>query len=258
MEENRGPLLLSLVSFLDSLGLRKAAKVLRKDGTAQGLLTGEEELFPGSTLPQVVARGLREKKKRHREAEEEVEAVADPQPCAEELGGKKQKKAKLAEEDGAVAGAPEEPSSGAREKKQKEKKSEGKKKRERQQAESAVGAAEGEAGEEDLAAENGDAEERSRNGERGHKNKQSSVLQRFKRVDESKWVAKIAKEDLKDNSFWNKKADSFAVKAAQDLGKVRGRDFRHEKTKKKRASWKGCGEIPMTVNSIQFDSSDDE
>lgn len=85
----------------------------------------------------------------------------------------------------------------------------------------------------------------------------SAVVNRFKRIDDEKWVESIKKQDLRDNSFWSKKDDSFAVRAAQDLGKVRGRDFRHEKTKKKRASWKGCGEIPMTVNSIQFESDED-
>lgn len=83
------------------------------------------------------------------------------------------------------------------------------------------------------------------------------MVNRFKRIDDEKWVESIKKQDLRDNSFWSKKDDSFAVRAAQDLGKVRGRDFRHEKTKKKRASWKGCGEIPMTVNSIQFESDED-
>eukprot|EP00922_Rhytidocystis_sp_ex-Travisia-forbesii_P064457 GHVS01095778.1.p1 GENE.GHVS01095778.1~~GHVS01095778.1.p1 ORF type:complete len:137 (+),score=25.80 GHVS01095778.1:415-825(+) len=76
----------------------------------------------------------------------------------------------------------------------------------------------------------------------------------FRRVNESEWTDKIENEDLRDNSFWNKRDDEFAVKAASELGKVKGRDFRHEKSKKKRASWKGMGEIPTTVNSICLDS----
>ncbi|KEP62348.1 UNVERIFIED_CONTAM: SRP40, C-terminal domain-containing protein [Hammondia hammondi] len=248
MEADSGPLLLSLVAFLDSLGLRKAAKALRKDGTAQGLLTGEEaELFPGAALPQVVKRGLREKK-RHREHAGET---------AEDSSEKKKKKVALAA--AADADAPE--AAGEREKKQKKNRFEGKTKQ-REQRERETPSADSEETAETTAvvteAENGETDAVAKKAEKGQKNECASVLRRFKRVDESKWVEKIKKEDLKDNSFWNKKDDSFAVKAAHDLGKVRGRDFRHEKTKKKRASWKGCGEIPMTVNSIQFDSSDDE
>lgn len=81
-------------------------------------------------------------------------------------------------------------------------------------------------------------------------------LRRFQRIDESQWTTALPPE-LKDNSFWKKKNDGFAVKAAEQLGKVRGKDFRHEKSKKKKATWKGCGEIPMTVNSIQFASDSD-
>ncbi|PHJ25506.1 c-terminal domain-containing protein [Cystoisospora suis] len=110
---------------------------------------------------------------------------------------------------------------------------------------------------ENLEKEKKNVNSHSSGGKKGN-NSQSSVLNRFKRIDDEKWVESIKKQDLRDNSFWNKKDDSFAVRAAQDLGKVRGRDFRHEKTKKKRASWKGCGEIPMTVNSIQFESSDED
>lgn len=72
----------------------------------------------------------------------------------------------------------------------------------------------------------------------------------FRRVDESKY------SNLTDNSFWNKPADQFATKAAQDLGKVRGRDFRHEKSKKKKASWTGMGVMPSGINSITFEDSD--
>ncbi|KYF41214.1 SRP40, C-terminal domain-containing protein [Toxoplasma gondii ARI] len=251
MDANSGPLLLSLVAFLDSLGLRKAAKALRKDSTAQGLLTGEEaELFPGATLAQVVKRGLREKK-RHREREGEA---AEETQAAAESSEKKKKKVALA----GSADAPE--AAGEREKKQKKNRFEGKTKQ-RAQREETPSADSEEAAEttaEVNETENGETDAFAKKAEKGQKNEHASVLRRFKRVDESKWVEKIKKEDLKDNSFWNKKDDSFAVKAAHDLGKVRGRDFRHEKTKKKRASWKGCGEIPMTVNSIQFDSSDDE
>lgn len=37
---------------------------------------------------------------------------------------------------------------------------------------------------------------------------------------------------------------------------VRGKDFRHEKTKKKRGSYRG-GVIDNAINSIKFDSDDE-
>ena len=61
----------------------------------------------------------------------------------------------------------------------------------------------------------------------------------------------IEKEELKDNSF--KAFDSWGQKANQDLIVTKGKSFRHEKTKKKRGSYRG-GEINVGVNSIKFDS----
>eukprot|EP01071_Lankesteria_metandrocarpae_P001998 Lankesteria_metandrocarpae@DN2014_c0_g1_i1.p1 len=81
--------------------------------------------------------------------------------------------------------------------------------------------------------------------------------QPFRRVRNEEWEDKLVTA-LKDNSYWNKSGDGFSQKAAGDLGQVRGKNFRHEKSKKKRASWKGCGEIDMGVNSVQFDSSDED
>lgn len=53
-------------------------------------------------------------------------------------------------------------------------------------------------------------------------------------------------------------ASGWGYKAQEVLGRVKGRDFRHEKTKKKRGSYRG-GKIDMhQVNSIRFDDSDDE
>ncbi|CDJ62314.1 nucleolar phosphoprotein p130, putative [Eimeria necatrix] len=98
------------------------------------------------------------------------------------------------------------------------------------------------------------AKEEPQDSQKGSKG--AAGFKRFQRIDDTRWTAALPAE-LKDNSFWKKKNDSFAAKAAEQLGRVRGKDFRHEKTKKKRATWKGCGELPMTVNSIQF-ASDSE
>merc|ERR1712043_100894 len=61
----------------------------------------------------------------------------------------------------------------------------------------------------------------------------------------------IENEALKDNSF--KAFDSWGAKANQDLIVTKGKSFRHEKTKKKRGSYRG-GKINVGVNSIRFDS----
>lgn len=69
----------------------------------------------------------------------------------------------------------------------------------------------------------------------------------------------FAHEKLQDNSYWAKDgADvGYGAKAQEVLGQVRGRDFRHEKTKKKRGSYRG-GQIDLQSHSIKFDYSDEE
>lgn len=53
------------------------------------------------------------------------------------------------------------------------------------------------------------------------------------------------------------KGDSWGKRANEELKVVKGKDFRHAKTKKKRGSYKG-GSIDLGVNSIKFHYSDDE
>ncbi|GJR46909.1 nucleolar and coiled-body phosphoprotein 1 isoform X2 [Tanacetum coccineum] len=48
----------------------------------------------------------------------------------------------------------------------------------------------------------------------------------------------------------------YGAKAEEVLGQVRGRDFRHEKTKKKRGSY-GGGQIDLQSHSIKFDYFDE-
>lgn len=62
---------------------------------------------------------------------------------------------------------------------------------------------------------------------------------------------------LQDNSFEAKigARGDWGEKANLDLKHTRGKGFRHEKTKKKRGSYKG-GAINTSVNSIKFDDSD--
>ncbi|KAJ7979387.1 nucleolar and coiled-body phosphoprotein 1-like [Quillaja saponaria] len=72
-------------------------------------------------------------------------------------------------------------------------------------------------------------------------------------------VVEFVDERLKDNSYWAKDgADSgYGAKAQEVLGQVRGRDFRHEKTKKKRGTYRG-GLIDLQSHSIKFNYSDEE
>lgn len=86
----------------------------------------------------------------------------------------------------------------------------------------------------------------------------------FKRVDDEKWRQTIKDSRLLDNThkaknkFGNSVGDSWGDSAAVDMLKVKGKGFRKEMAKKKRASWRGCGELDQGVNSIKFDDSDDE
>jgi hypothetical protein len=49
----------------------------------------------------------------------------------------------------------------------------------------------------------------------------------------------------------------WGFKAQQVLGAVRGKDFRHEKTKKKRGSYKGGNIDPHATFSYKFESDDE-
>lgn len=77
----------------------------------------------------------------------------------------------------------------------------------------------------------------------------------FKRVNEDEWLGKKGSWDNSYVGTFGK--DGWGYKAQEALGKVRGKDFTHEKNKKKRGGYRG-GKIEMGSNSIKFDNSDDE
>ncbi|XP_073290403.1 uncharacterized protein [Primulina huaijiensis] len=91
-----------------------------------------------------------------------------------------------------------------------------------------------------------------------HKNctepKTVNAFQRVK-IDEVKFVD----ERLQDNSYWAKDGaeSGYGAKAQEVLGQVKGRGFRHEKTKKKRGSYRG-GQIDLQSHSIKFNYADDD
>ncbi|KAL8223056.1 hypothetical protein R6Q57_020455 [Mikania cordata] len=81
-----------------------------------------------------------------------------------------------------------------------------------------------------------------------------NAFQRVK-VDE----VEFAHDKLQDDSYWAKDGAEigYGAKAQEVLGQVRGRDFRHEKTKKKRGSYRG-GLIDQQSHSIKFTYNSDE
>ncbi len=62
---------------------------------------------------------------------------------------------------------------------------------------------------------------------------------------------------LFDNSYLAKGGEDYGLKADKDLRNLHGDRFRHEKTKKKKGSYKG-GQLSMTVNSVMFTASSSE
>jgi len=77
----------------------------------------------------------------------------------------------------------------------------------------------------------------------------------FQRVKADDW---IGKKGSWDNSYEGTFGQAgWGFKAQQILGKVRGKDFRHEKTKKKRGSYRGGLIDSNAVSSYKFDSDDD-
>ncbi|OWM86946.1 suppressor protein SRP40 [Punica granatum] len=84
----------------------------------------------------------------------------------------------------------------------------------------------------------------------------STTVKAFQRVKVDE--VEFADNRLKDNSYWAKDGAEvgYGAKAQEVLGQVRGRDFRHEKTKKKRGSYRG-GQIDLQSHSVKFNYDDE-
>jgi hypothetical protein len=74
----------------------------------------------------------------------------------------------------------------------------------------------------------------------------------WRRIDVDKYQNVVTGTKFEDNSHYAKGGDSWGDDAADRLGKVKGKGFKKEMQKLKRASWKGCGSIDTGVNSVQF------
>ena len=74
----------------------------------------------------------------------------------------------------------------------------------------------------------------------------------FRRVDAEVWTAEI-KGGLENNSYEKQFGESgYGAKANKVLSAVKGKDFRHEKTKRKRGSYRG-GNISLESNSFKYE-----
>lgn len=106
---------------------------------------------------------------------------------------------------------------------------------------------------EDDMIDNGEGSNDDANGQSGTADKKAA--NRFQRVKSEEWTGKIGSMD---NSYVGTFGeDGWGFKAQQVLGQVRGKDFRHEKTKKKRGSYFG-GKIDDSQRfSFKFDSDDE-
>jgi hypothetical protein len=79
----------------------------------------------------------------------------------------------------------------------------------------------------------------------------------FKRIDEEKISFVTDDKRVTDNSYQATfGSQGWGGTAAQHLGKVKGKDFRHEKTKKKRGSYRGGSIDVNQVASYKFNSDE--
>jgi len=81
----------------------------------------------------------------------------------------------------------------------------------------------------------------------------NQIQNRFQRINIEKELAEIKDERLKDNTYRGTFGnDGWGAKASEILLKVRGKGFRHEKTKKKRGGYRGGLIDDTAVRSIKF------
>ncbi|KAK8598020.1 hypothetical protein V6N13_095412 [Hibiscus sabdariffa] len=108
---------------------------------------------------------------------------------------------------------------------------------------------------------NGNIEKSGKHSEQKSSKKQQNGSAQAKKPFQRVNVEEVVFVDsrLEDNSYWAKDGaeTGYGAKAQEVLGQVRGRGFRHEKTKKKRGSYRG-GQIDFDSHSVKFNYSDDE
>jgi len=240
--------------FLVECGLNRTVKVFDKETSAEeepnashgAETTALEEMdltaavaqWLSTNAPPVNGNEVRKKSKK-RKADETAEVTENPtkEEDAEPSAGKKKKKKKQAE----VEAEPE-----VEEAPPTEEEVPKSKKKKQQAAETSA---------------NEDAPEKP-SGKK--KDRERTAGTPFKRVDDDAWKSKIKDDRLLDNThkakskFGHSAGDSWADLASEDMLKVKGKGFRKEMAKKKKASWRGSGALDQGVNSVPFSDSDDE
>eukprot|EP00198_Chlamydomonas_reinhardtii_P010892 XP_001700229.1 predicted protein [Chlamydomonas reinhardtii] len=107
----------------------------------------------------------------------------------------------------------------------------------------------------EVAVENA-AEEAKEEGEEAPKSdKVGTAGKAFQRVKAEEWLGKKGAIDNRYEATFGQAG--WGYKAQQVLGAVRGKDFRHEKTKKKRGSYRGGNIDPHATFSTKFESDDE-
>ena len=87
----------------------------------------------------------------------------------------------------------------------------------------------------------------------------SHQKERFCRINIEPELKSVAGTRFADNSYEGTFGDEgWGAGASAILLQTRGKDFRHEKTKKKRGTYRGGKIDSMTTRSIKYDSSSDE
>lgn len=86
--------------------------------------------------------------------------------------------------------------------------------------------------------------------------KEGTAAKAFRRVVAEEWLGQKGSWDNSYEATFGQAG--WGAKANQVLSKVRGKDFRHEKTKKKRGTYRGGNIEPGMVASYKFESSDEE
>lgn len=225
----------------------EASEVVEDDGADSDAPLSKADARAAKRAKKEAKRAAREARKRKRAAEEEAraekkakkKAAVDAQPLA------------ATKEAAADDDAPP-----AKTKKDKKKKEGKRSKKEDGDAAPTTppqkptdAAADNDAADNDAAAANDDATKDAAPSGRG-----GTAARAFKRVDESQW---LGKKGSWNNSYEATFGDAgWGAKAQAVLGQVRGKDFRHEKTKKKRGSYRGGAIDSGAVCSYKFDDSD--
>ncbi len=81
----------------------------------------------------------------------------------------------------------------------------------------------------------------------------------FKRVEDDKWMVKVGILSEVDNSYEARFGEGgYGAKANEKLRTVRGKDFRHEKTKRKRGTYRGGVIDTGSGTSFKFKHDEDD